>query len=674
MKTQIRRLYVHYLGLLFLSGCTFTQPISLHNPKNEAIDSLIESYNDTLAGNPRQAIRLFTSLKRENHDSVAIHKLNLALSKAYFFANSPDSAFHLNREVIRFCNQSPTQASHLALKGMAYNSQGLFWQEQSRRDSAIPCYREALDILQNACLMRPSIDVCINLADCYQQDGNYLQSGLYYRKALYLVDSLDMGSRYHYPIYSGLAKLYLELDNFPLSDHYFEKAEKYWEKGSAYEKYFFANTRGNYYYRTAEYDKALDWFRQAWQIVRLFPQPLYQAIVEGNLGEIFILREEADSARFYLDRSTRLFGRALRQPAFKFYMEGLYASLALLENNLPEAERLLLLPYDTAQINPQYIYYHNRRMQELYEQKKNYEKAYRYRAEAEAYDDSMRNIKTYNNLAEIDFRYRQDTTILKKNIQLATAEGRAARWQFLALLGILASLLTGLLAIGILIYRKRRREWQYARQKAIIISLRMEIIRNRLSPHFIFNVLNAILPAFHQYRELDSSLRLLIRLLRDSLLDSEQICITLGKEMERVKNYLRLRRMGKPDQIRIEWDIAPDVDPATRVPSMSIQIPVENAVKYAFREDSPDPCVRIRIDRPAEGTRILIEDNGVGYSENRQVGDERGTGTGLKMLHRTVELLNIKNSQKMVFHSNSLNQKQGVQVSIIIPHSYNFNL
>lgn len=674
MKTQIRRLYVHYLGLFFLLGCTFSHPLPLSTPQNGVIDSLMESYKDTLAGNPRQAIRLFNALKDARCDSLTLHTLDLALAKAYFFANSPDTALQITREVIRFCNQPCAETPLVALKGKAYNAQGLFWQEQSRRDSAIPSYHKALDALQEAGLAASGIDVCINLADCYQQDGNYPQSGFYYRKALYLADSLDMGSRYHYPVYAGLAKLYVELDNFTLADQYFRQAEKYWEKGSDYEKYFFANTRGNYYYHTGEYDKALEWFRKAWQTVQRLPYPLYQAIVEGNLGELFILQEKADSARHYLDHSTLLFGQSLEQPAFKFYMEGLYASLALLENNLPEAERLLLLPYDTARINPQYIYYHNRRMQELYQRKKNYEKAYRYGLRAQAYHDSMRHVKTYNNLAEIDFRYRQDTALLKKNVQLAKAEGRASRWQALAVLGILAALLTSVLAVGAMIFRKRRREWRYARQKATIISLRMEIIRNRLSPHFMFNVLNAILPAFHQYRELDSSLRLLIRLLRDSLLDSEQICIPLEKEMERVKNYLRLRRVGKPHEARVEWNLSPDVDPATLVPSMSIQIPVENAVKYAFCGDSLDPLVCIRIDRIDEGTRIRIEDNGIGCSDGPPAREEGGTGMGLKMLRQTVELLNIKNNRKMIFHSGSRGQQPGFQVTIIIPHTYNFNL
>lgn len=143
MKTQIRRLYVHNLGLFFLAGCTFTRPNVSPTPENEVIDSLIESYKDTLAGNPRQAIRLFTRLKHHSEDSLAIHKLNLALAKAYFFANQPDTALYLNREVLRFCNRPDASASLIALKGMAYNSEGIFWQEQSQRDSAFGCYHKS---------------------------------------------------------------------------------------------------------------------------------------------------------------------------------------------------------------------------------------------------------------------------------------------------------------------------------------------------------------------------------------------------------------------------------------------------------------------------------------------------------------------------------------------------
>ena len=92
----------------------------------------------------------------------------------------------------------------------------------------------------------------------------------YYRKALFLSDSIGMGDKMNYSIYSGLAKLYLELENYPLSDSYFKKAEQYWDKGNEYEQYYFANSRGNYYYVTKEYDDALIWFQRANTIVADF--------------------------------------------------------------------------------------------------------------------------------------------------------------------------------------------------------------------------------------------------------------------------------------------------------------------------------------------------------------------------------------------------------------------
>ena len=78
---------------------------------------------------------------------------------------------------------------------------------------------------------------------------------------------------------------------------------------------------------------------------------------------------QPDSARFYLDDARRLFGKAYEQPSFRYYMDGLYASLALLENDLSQAERLLSSAHDLNQVNPLYTYYNNRRMEELYYKK-----------------------------------------------------------------------------------------------------------------------------------------------------------------------------------------------------------------------------------------------------------------------------------------------------------------
>lgn len=97
-----------------------------------------------------------------------------------------------------------------------------------------------------------------------------------------------------------------------------------------------------------------------------------------------------------------------------FYLNSLQGALALRENKLEAANRYLSKPYSPQRIGPSYIYLHNKRLMEYYAQKKDFEKAYNYKNIVEQYDDSMRNIRNINNINEIDYRYSQDTTLLKK--------------------------------------------------------------------------------------------------------------------------------------------------------------------------------------------------------------------------------------------------------------------
>ena len=116
----------------------------------------------------------------------------------------------------------------------------------------------------------------------------------------------------------------------------------------------------------------------------------------------------------------------------------------------------------------------------------------------------------------------------------------------------------------------------------------------------------------------------------------------------------------------------------TLVPSMSIQIPVENAVKYAFNTESLNPCIMISISVENEELHVSIEDNGIGYHPGAHARDERSTGQGLKILYRTIDLLNTRNIRKMQFsirNLHSVSEKgHGTCVLLIVPLNYNFIL
>ena len=664
------------LGLSNSCSCRLSK-----EPDGEVLltDSILAIYQDSMAEAPQKVLDVFFEKRLHMQDSLCFYLLLSYESKCYYYLNRMEDAFRTNKEVIRYCTDHASFDRSRVLLAEAFNNQGVYWQELGERDSAIRVLKSSVDILQTVRNRSILTSVYINLADCHLQKGDYPHCGFYYRKALLVADSLGLGYRDHFAIYSGLAKLYLELENFPEANEYFVKAEQIGNSCTPYERYFFSNTRGNYYYNTKEYEKALDWFRKADRITEAFPQPLYKAIVRGNLGEIFILIRQPDSARFYLDDARRLFGKAYEQPSFRYYMDGLYASLALLENDLSQAERLLSSAHDLNQVNPLYTYYNNRRMEELYYKKKDYRKAYEFKDKADMLNDSLRNVKVRNSLAEIDFRYRQDTTLLKMDIQLINARDEMSRWKTIAYYCVLLLLLSLSASLCWILYRRRKHEKQYWIQMTTMNRLRMAVVRNRISPHFIFNALNIILPTFRQYDGLDKPIRLLIKVLRGNLFFSEQIAVPLKDEIQLVKEYLQLRLLGNPDRIRIIWELPPEIPDTWKIPSMSVQIPVENAVKYAFDPENEEACIHIRIVKKQGSLFIAIEDNGIGLTadmQNRQ--EEQGTGYGLKILRQTIDILNSRNKNKMNFiiQDRSLLEPggHGTLVSLVVPLDYTFDL
>lgn len=311
--------------------------------------------------------------------------------------------------------------------------------------------------------------------------------------------------------------------------------------------------------------------------------------------------------------------------------------------------------------------------------RKTLKKPYQYKIAVEQYDDSIRNVRSINSINEIDYRYNQDTTLLKRDILISNNQIKLSQQHNIIILVLALLIISVLLAILIFIHIRRKNEQRYNRQMALATQLRMENIRNRISPHYMFNVLNTVMPTFKQYSELAYPLQLLIQVLRGNLLASEKMAVELQEEIELVKNYIALRKETNPNTIHIEWEITEQVPLQTLIPSMSIQIPVENALKYAFEDnDEQTNTLSIHISKEDRNLSISIRDNGSGYDPGKHSNSKRSTGNGLKVLFRTIELLNSKNTEKIIFDIRNIGisdpSQHGTLVTITIPFNYQFNI
>ena len=223
-----------------------------------------------------------------------------------------------------------------------------------------------------------------------------------------------------------------------------------------------------------------------------------------------------------------------------------------------------------------------------------------------------------------------------------------------------------------------------------MMALKMENVRNRFSPHFVFNVLNIFISNLPKGVNV-KPLRLLIQVLRANLLTCDQVAVSLEDELQMVMSYSSLRHETNPLLPMPRFDIAKEVDMTLMLPSMIIQIPVENALKHAFvgmEESGEKPQLDVKIWVEDGMLRIDVIDNGWGGAGalagmgRKKANAAASTGTGLRILNSTIEMLNAGNARKLYFRMRSRtgeadggsDRQKGMCVSIGVPCKYDYSV
>ena len=148
-----------------------------------------------------------------------------------------------------------------------------------------------------------------------------------------------------------------------------------------------------------------------------------------------------------------------------------------------------------------------------------------------------------------------------------------------------------------------------------ITELQMKSIKNQIDPHFTLNILNAIGSLYATSENRDTADYLFgkyARLLRQTVLTSDKVEVTLGEELEFVKNYLDLEKFRMNNKFDYGVEVEAGVDMSLPIPRMLVHTFAENAVKYAFRPMNGKGRLKISITRQPAKYYITITDNGPG--------------------------------------------------------------
>jgi LytS/YehU family sensor histidine kinase len=159
----------------------------------------------------------------------------------------------------------------------------------------------------------------------------------------------------------------------------------------------------------------------------------------------------------------------------------------------------------------------------------------------------------------------------------------------------------------------REKEVAEERARKLAAEARLRSLEARIHPHFLFNTLNSIssLTALNPARA-EQIVGRLAALLRASLDTSGQALIPLEQELAMVESYLDIERARFGDKLRSSITVPADLENA-KVPPMSVQSLVENAVKYGINPQGDGGEVAVTAAAENGNLHIEICDSGPGF-------------------------------------------------------------
>lgn len=667
------RFYIYWiLGFVLLGACAPGDKEDVYT-EMRAFEDFSHINGDSVAIVPRKVrLKAFQKMEEAKDSLVKYNYLAMTL-KTYLITSQLDSAQIVIQQIHDFIERQHSSSQMADLESECFNMKGNIFARVGNMDSAEICFRKAYELRMRGTRIEVVPDILMNLADANNRLGKLDIGAAWYRRALLMCDSLHIASTKKPPIYYGLAQVYVTMRDFEQCDYYYNLAGESYDSMLPYEKYIYLNNRGTSYYYREDYQTAIKYFQKVIDLVEGYADMSFELnLGRLNLGDCYLQLNMVDLAVKYINEC-QLFFEGMGVSTALYYIDTQKIELALLQKDFQEARRLLSESVVPPGIDPDMVHIRNKYLQQFYEETGNYKRAYHYLQRNNQLDDSIRNERVRMRTADLTLRYQQDSTLIAHRVLLQEQKNKVLvlrQTQFVVFAVAVVSILT---AVFLYLYSKKKRALLLARNHRTVSTLRLENIRNRLSPHFIFNVLNREMA--ERNVEGKQELSSLVKLMRRNLELAEQLCVTLAEELDFVKTYINLERRSLGPDFHSELKIEKDVQPEQiRIPSMMIQIPVENAVKHALREKEGERNLWVSVCRRGSGICIKITDNGGGYRPDSR---NRGTGTGMKVIMQTIQILNNKNKEAIdvsVYNVSLQSGEMGCEVTFWLPDNYDYRI
>ena len=620
-----------------------------------------QALNDSMAHMTPRALTLIGKAMNDAKDSLTWYDYYLLYGRHYLLTEHPDSLLPYAERTLRFVQDVKPQTPRTrGLTAWALSAKAAYlYLMHHDADSIIGLYQRAYDLMMESDMKENLPDLSANLGDVYVAKDDMPEGARWYRRALFLADSLKLPASQNLTLYMGLGRIYTTLKDFEQAREYYEMADERFDEMKPNMQSYFLNNYGNYFYYNRQYDEALKMFMRLKRHIEQYnaENNFDMYLCKINLADVYLNLGKADSASYYV-REPETYFEKHGVDIGTYYAHTIRIGIALLQKQYGEIGKILREEGDLHVTDNNMLGIRQRYMSRYYANVGDYHVAYNELRDNTHRRDSAESHTRQLRASDIMIQLTEDTLRLHHQLAMKEREASYARirstlWGFVALLIIVT-----LLFVLRLNYERKRR----LQTHLDILTLRLSNARQRISPHFVFNVLNSRMSKTDQQE--GDQLLTLARLIRSNLDLTTQTYVTLAEELDFVRQYVEVERslIGEDFTFSIE---APGREKLERVvlPSMLIQIMTENAIIHGLKNREGEKRLLISVVQDDKDTRISVIDNGPGFDIRKA--SER-TRTGLSIIRTTLAAVNEQNKKSKMRYD--VANDNGCHATLIIPY------
>jgi len=152
---------------------------------------------------------------------------------------------------------------------------------------------------------------------------------------------------------------------------------------------------------------------------------------------------------------------------------------------------------------------------------------------------------------------------------------------------------------------------------------RLQALRARIRPHFLFNTINTVLSILRtQPKQAETALENMADLFRVAMTDMKDL-VPIQREIELCKQYAEIEQLRMGNRLEVNWQVS-NLPTGVLIPPLLLQPLLENAVYHGIEPLQEGGTIDIQLSGSGDKFRIKVENPCPSPSDRQRMADSTG--------------------------------------------------